>query len=52
METRPSDNWQNKQINDKYFVVGFAVLEVHRVKIKQIKNIGKYLDLARELKKP
>ena len=34
-----------------YYVVGFAVLEEHRLKIKESEILEKYLDLVRELKK-
>ena len=43
-------------INNKkkrtYKIVDFAVPAIHRIKLKECKKMDKYLDLARELKKP
>ena len=42
----------NKKIKKRtYKIVDFAVLVVHRVKLKENEKKDKYLDLARELKK-
>ena len=46
--TRPCDNQQKKRT---YRTVNVAVLADHRVKLKEVENKDKYIDLARELKK-
>ena len=52
--TRPSDSKKqknkNKKVKKTYRKVDFAVLEVHRVKIKESNKKDKYLDLAGEQK--
>ena len=47
--TRPYNN--NNDKNRTCRIVDFAVPADHRLKLKEIKKKGKYLDLARELKK-
>ena len=47
-KTRPYNEWQKKRICK---IVDFAVLDDHRIKLKECEKRYKYLDLARELKK-
>ena len=42
---------QGQQKENTYHQVSFAVPVDHRVKVKESKKIGKFLDLVRELKK-
>ena len=48
-KTRPNNNQQKKKRTWK--IVDFTVLADHRMKLKEREKKGKYLDLARELKK-
>ena len=49
-KTRLYNNQQQKKENLQ--IVDFAVPSDHRIKVKESEKKDKYLDLARELKKP
>ena len=48
LTTRPRDSSQKKRT---YRIVNYAVPTNHRIRLKESKEIDKYLDLLRELKK-
>ena len=52
-KTRPNNNQKKKKKKKKRNskIVDFAVLDDHRIKLKEYEKKDKYLDLVRELKK-
>ena len=49
---RPYNNQQKKRKKRTCKIVDFAVPADHKIKLKESEEKDKYLDLARELKKP
>ena len=52
MRNRPNNNHQKKTKKRIFKIVYFAVPADNRINLKESEKKAKYLDLARELKKP